>query len=117
MLILFANPAIAAPVHENNRDAIAKKFSNGAVPRSVKGSSRKLTMLMVFLLMKLKLRLRAVNHDERYLLDDPYGTDLGGDGYMESFLSAHLSLTIVSISTISRRVRAGITGLPAVRSR
>ncbi len=34
----------------------------------------------------MKLRPQGVNFDEQYVLDDPYGKDLLGDGYMKSFL-------------------------------
>ena len=34
----------------------------------------------------MKLRPQGVNFDEQYMLDDPYGKDLLGDGYMKSFL-------------------------------
>jgi hypothetical protein len=34
----------------------------------------------------LKLRPAGINHADQYKLDDPYGSDLGGDGYIESFL-------------------------------
>jgi hypothetical protein len=34
----------------------------------------------------LKIRPTDVNFGEQFRLDDPYGADLGGDGYVESFL-------------------------------
>ena len=34
----------------------------------------------------LKLRPRDINRDNQFALDDPYGRDLGGDGYIESFV-------------------------------
>ena len=34
----------------------------------------------------LKIRPTAVNFGEQFRLDDPYGSDLGGDGYILSFL-------------------------------
>jgi hypothetical protein len=35
----------------------------------------------------LKIRPKQINFDDQFRLDDPYGSDLGGDGYIESFLS------------------------------
>jgi hypothetical protein len=34
----------------------------------------------------MKLRSGKINFGEQFLLDDPYGRDLGGDGYIVSFL-------------------------------
>lgn len=34
----------------------------------------------------LKVRPRNVNYGDQFVLDDPYGHDLGGDGYIGSFL-------------------------------
>jgi hypothetical protein len=34
----------------------------------------------------LKLRPRDINYDDQFKLDDPYGRDLGGDGYISSFV-------------------------------
>ncbi|MBI5790233.1 MAG: hypothetical protein HZA63_02030 [Rhodocyclales bacterium] len=34
----------------------------------------------------MKLRPNDINYGDQYKLDDPYGRDLGGDGYVESFL-------------------------------
>ncbi|WP_310449474.1 hypothetical protein [Sulfuritalea sp.] len=33
----------------------------------------------------MKLRPQGINHGDQYAMDDPYGRDLGGDGYIESF--------------------------------
>ena len=43
-------------------------------------------------ILLLKIRPTALNYGDQYRLDDPYGRDLGGDGYIESFLSAHYEL-------------------------
>ncbi len=40
----------------------------------------------------LKVRSSAINYADQYRLDDPYGRDLGGDAYIESFLHAHYEL-------------------------
>lgn len=34
----------------------------------------------------LKVRPRTINYNDQFALDDPYGRDLGGDGYIGSFL-------------------------------
>ena len=36
----------------------------------------------------IKLRPQGVNFDEQYILDDPYGRDAGGDGYIEVLLES-----------------------------
>jgi hypothetical protein len=33
----------------------------------------------------MKLRPQGINYGDQYAMDDPYGRDLGGDGYIESF--------------------------------
>lgn len=40
----------------------------------------------------LKIRSSDINYANQYRLDDPYGRDLGGEAYIESFLSAHHEL-------------------------
>lgn len=40
----------------------------------------------------LKVRPKPVQDDEQYRLDDPYGSDLGGQDYIQSFLKAHYEL-------------------------
>lgn len=40
----------------------------------------------------LKLRPDALNYGNQFRLDDPYGSDYRGDGYIESFLRAHHEL-------------------------
>lgn len=34
----------------------------------------------------MKIRPNDINYGEQYKMDDPYGRDLGGDGYIESFV-------------------------------
>ena len=34
----------------------------------------------------LKLRPKEINYGDQYRMDDPYGSDLGGDGYIGSFV-------------------------------
>ncbi len=34
----------------------------------------------------MKLRPKDINYGDQYKLDDPYGRDLGGEGYIESFV-------------------------------
>lgn len=34
----------------------------------------------------MKLRPNKINYGDQYLLDDPYGRDLGGEGYIQSFV-------------------------------
>lgn len=37
----------------------------------------------------LKVRPKGINRGDQYRLDDPYGSDLGGDGYLMSFLRGY----------------------------
>ena len=37
----------------------------------------------------MKIRPKEINFGNQYLLDDPYGRDLGGDAYIKSFLRGH----------------------------
>jgi 3D (Asp-Asp-Asp) domain-containing protein len=37
----------------------------------------------------LKVRPQAINYNNQFALDDPYGRDLGGDSYIASFLRGH----------------------------
>lgn len=34
----------------------------------------------------MKLRLKDINYGDQYKMDDPYGRDLGGEGYIQSFV-------------------------------
>lgn len=34
----------------------------------------------------LKIRPNKINFDDQFRMDDPYGRDLGGNGYVETFL-------------------------------
>ena len=34
----------------------------------------------------MKLRPREINYGDQYKMDDPYGRDLGGEGYIQSFV-------------------------------
>jgi|APTNR8051073442_1049403.scaffolds.fasta_scaffold35249_2 hypothetical protein len=34
----------------------------------------------------MKLRPKGMNYDDQFAMDDPYGRDLGGEGYIQSFL-------------------------------
>jgi hypothetical protein len=36
----------------------------------------------------LKLRPREINYRDQYKMDDPYGNDISGDGYIQTFLQA-----------------------------
>lgn len=40
----------------------------------------------------LKVRPKPVHDEEQYRFDDPYGSDLGGQAYIQSFLNAHYEL-------------------------
>lgn len=51
-------------------------------------------------ILLMKVRPKEDNFGEQYRMDDPYGDDLGGDGYIETFLRArdekgHLAATVV----------------------
>jgi hypothetical protein len=37
----------------------------------------------------MKLRPKGINYGDQYLMDDPYGRDVGGDGYIMTFLRGY----------------------------
>ncbi len=37
----------------------------------------------------MKIRPKGMNYGDQYRMDDPYGRDLGGDGYIKSFLRGY----------------------------
>jgi hypothetical protein len=37
----------------------------------------------------MKLRPNEINYGDQFKLDDPYGSDLGGDGYIKNFLRGY----------------------------
>ncbi len=49
----------------------------------------------------LKLRPSEINYGNQYRMDDPYGRDLGGEGYIESFVRGSFD------STRSKEMRPG----------
>lgn len=49
-------------------------------------------------LFVMKLRSEKSNYGDQYLLDDPYGRDLGGEGYLKSFLREYQLLKRSNIS-------------------
>ena len=44
----------------------------------------------------MKLRPEGINRGNQFELDDPYGSDLGGDAYIRSFLAGHYAATHVA---------------------
>ena len=56
------------------------------------GETIKRTVEDVDGLLLLKIRSRNINYSQQLVLDDPYGKDLTGDGYIEGFLGAHHDL-------------------------
>ncbi|KAB2910200.1 MAG: hypothetical protein F9K30_22915 [Dechloromonas sp.] len=45
----------------------------------------------------LKLRPSQINRSDQYRMDDPFGRDLGGDGYIESFIRGQFQATHTGI--------------------
>lgn len=45
----------------------------------------------------MKLRTKEINYGDQYKMDDPYGRDLGGDGYIESFVRGSFRATHTDI--------------------
>jgi hypothetical protein len=48
----------------------------------------------------LKLRPQSVNFGDQYAMDDPYGSDLGGDGYIQTFLREFYMVPAQSIDAL-----------------
>lgn len=57
------------------------------------GETIKRTIRDVDGVLLLKLRSRRINFGDQFVLDDPYGSDFQGDGYIRSFLHAHHEIT------------------------
>lgn len=56
----------------------------------------------------MKLRPQGVNFDEQYVLDDPYGSDVDGDGYIKEFLESNYeSWAKITSNPSSKRVQRG----------
>jgi hypothetical protein len=51
----------------------------------------------------MKVRPKTVNFADQYAMDDPYGRDVGGDGYIASFVRATAGLNLDPIVTASYR--------------
>ena len=52
------------------------------------GETIKRTVSDIEGILLLKGRPAKTNYSDQFLMDDPYGSDLGGEGYIESFLKA-----------------------------
>jgi len=117
-LVIFVHSAMAAPVQESNRNAIAKQLFERRCASAGERIVEQVQDVDGFLLMKL--RPRAVNYGEQYRLDDPYGDDLGGEGYIQSFLSAHFDLDdayrhlAIGRAKLAKRRQAGYEFVEAV---
>ncbi|MGH8853897.1 MAG: hypothetical protein ACREWI_06420, partial [Telluria sp.] len=82
--------ALAAPAFDPEQAARAKKLF---VQRCQAAGERiDQTVDGVDGVLLLKIRPTAINYGDQFRLDDPYGRDFRGDGYIENFLSAHHEL-------------------------
>ncbi len=59
----------------------------------------------------MKLRPKRKNYSDQFLMDDPYGRDLGGDGYIENFL---LGLNAQGSTTYKNPVTNGYQYVEAI---
>jgi len=48
-------------------------------------------------ILLMKMRPSEINYGDQYRMDDPYGRDLGGDGYIESFIRGEFQATHTGI--------------------
>ncbi|WP_124514262.1 hypothetical protein [Acidovorax sp. FJL06] len=63
----------------------------------------------------MKLRPKGVNFDEQYVLDDPYGSDVYGDGYIKEFLESNYeSWSKINQNPSSNRLQRGYEYVEAV---
>lgn len=117
-LAIFISSAMAAPVQESNRNEIAKQLFERRCASAGERIIEQVQDVDGFLLMKL--RPRAVNYGTQYRLDDPYGDDLGGEGYIKSFLSAHFDLDgayrhlAIGRAKLAKRRQAGYEFVEAI---
>jgi len=62
----------------------------------------------------LKLRPQEINYGNQFALDDPYGSDLGGDGYIESFVRGSYQANTTGTSAPGSPPRLGYLYVDAV---
>jgi len=88
IVALFGYLPITAAL-ENKKAADARKAAWAHFEMRCKSAGEKIykTVEDVEGIMLLKIRPEKTNFSEQFVLDDPYGRDLGNDGYIESFLN------------------------------
>jgi hypothetical protein len=62
----------------------------------------------------LKVRPREINYGDQFALTDPYGRDLGGDGFIESFIRGEYQATHTGTSAPGSPPRTGYYYVEAV---
>jgi len=92
-LILGACASAPGAVQRDERQAIAMAMFQERCKRA--GESISKTIHDVDGIYLLKLRPREINYGDQFKLDDPYGRDLSGTGYIESFLRGQYEATHV----------------------
>ena len=100
IVALFGYLPITAAL-ESKKAADARKAAWAHFEMRCKSAGEKIykTVDGVEGIMLLKVRPKRLNRSDQFELDDPYGSDFRGDGYIESFLWGRNSKGIVSSKT------------------
>ena len=88
LLTLFTLPALAqkTPTAEDPRARLAKAEAMFQERCKKSGEFIHRTAENVEGILLMKLRPNEINRGDQYKMDDPYGRDLGGEGYIQSFV-------------------------------
>ena len=94
VVVLFIGPMIPSAYEKylfKQRYAKAKTLFDGRCKTA--GEKIYRTVENVEGVLLEKVRSKKINFSDQFVLDDPYGRDLGGDGYISSFLRVPTELT------------------------
>lgn len=62
----------------------------------------------------MKVRPQEMNRDDQFKMDDPYGRDFGGYGYIESFLREEFQITLSDVPKKNVPARSGYQYVEAI---
>ncbi len=114
-MLAFAAFALSVAEHsqagESPRERLAKAEAMFQERCKTAGEKIYRTVENVEGVFLLKLRPNEINFDDQFLMDDPFGSDLGGDGYIKKFL---LGRNAVGSITDTNIVRNGYRFVEAV---
>ena len=86
LLSIVLTACVTSPSTAQSKDRLAKAQAMFAQRCQSAGEKIHRTVSNVDGIMLLKIRPHDTNYDDQFLMSDPYGKDLSGDGYIKSFL-------------------------------